>query len=295
VDRQRYAQTDLWKLPAGIKARVAVIPVDERTRAILSAWDARKNGSSTAVLSAALADGWTRLSRRLSSLPAGALAAFENQELTRAEPGLTALRDELIKASLAGPDNPIARKGAGVEDLSLTLAIARSASTRAALARYVDDAVAAKAGSTAYARGSRALNLLIKVNLLARVDRDTALIASGASLETIAADPQHASLVKEARELLVYLNGFYDMRNFPEFPPGASFLGRDQYFAMGDNRGNSMDFRFSSASALRALDASDRASVLYPSAIAPFALERRYIESYALFRLWPLSRMGLIR
>jgi hypothetical protein len=127
------------------------------------------------------------------------------------------------------------------------------------------------------------------------MDRDVVLLAGGASLEAMAADPRRVALIQDARELALYLERFYDERNFPEFPSGGAFLGPDQYFAMGDNRYNSLDFRFSEGYRLRALDASDSSSILYSSLLAPFPLERRYIEGYAVLRVWPLSRLGVIR
>ena len=65
---------------------------------------------------------------------------------------------------------------------------------------------------------------------------------------------------------------------------------------MGDNRYNSLDFRYKTGNfSTRPLDAADPSSVMYYSNIDPFALDRRFIEGYALFRIWPPSRIGAIR
>jgi hypothetical protein len=65
---------------------------------------------------------------------------------------------------------------------------------------------------------------------------------------------------------------------------------------MGDNRYNSLDFRYRTGNfTIKPLDPSDPASVLYYSNIDPFALDLRFIEGYALFRIWPPSRVGAIR
>ena len=64
---------------------------------------------------------------------------------------------------------------------------------------------------------------------------------------------------------------------------------------MGDNRYNSLDFRFQERTETRALDAADASSVLYRSILAPFALEKKFIEGKASFILWPPSRIGRIR
>jgi hypothetical protein len=128
------------------------------------------------------------------------------------------------------------------------------------------------AGSEAYAARGRALNLLIKDNHLARAAREAALLAAGSGLEGLAKDAELTAPIRDGTELGYYVNGknggHYDARNFPEFTAGNSYLGPRQYFAMGDNR--------------------------YYSNIDPFALELRYIEGYAAFRVWPPARFGAI-
>jgi hypothetical protein len=295
VDTDRYAQVDLWRLPPAVRARVGVIPVDERTRDVLSRWDARKNGADAASLAALLLGDWRRLHSDCASLPAPLLGSFVNRELPRAGPETEALYHAAILFSPGGAANPVSRTGARTEDLSLALAAAGSPGALAAVGEYVTAGASATPPHTAYARGSHNLDLLIKANLLQRMERDVTLVSGGASLETIAADRRRAGLIEDARELSLYLERFYDERNFPEFPAGGAFLGPDQYFAMGDNRYNSLDFRFSEGYRLRALDPSDSSSILYSSLLAPFPLERRYIEGYAVLRVWPFSRMGVIR
>ena len=113
-------------------------------------------------------------------------------------------------------------------------------------------------------------------------------------------DASLVALSKEGGELDYYVNGqyagLYDERNFPEFPGGDQYLGPKQYFAMGDNRYNSLDFRYKTGDfSIKSLDPADPASVRYYSNIDPFALDLRFIEGYALFRIWPPSRLGAIR
>jgi signal peptidase I len=303
VDTGRFAQVDLWKLPPQYRARVSVIPVDERTRGMLARWDARKNEAEPVALAAALLQELNRFRAHCAALPRPVLDAFVEKELPRAGQDAGQLFLAALEFRPAGAANPIARMGARSDDFSLALAAARSPSTSAALAEYAAAGMpqstaaagAGKAALSAYARGSYNLDLLIKTNLLQRMDRDLVVVAGGASLEAIVADGERNRLVQDARELSVYLERFYDERNFPEFPSGGAFLGRDQFFAMGDNRYNSLDFRFSERYRPRALSASDPSSVQYPSLLAPFPLEQRFIEGYAIFRVWPLGRMGVIR
>jgi signal peptidase I len=295
VDAGRFAQVDLWKLPPQVRARVSVIPVDERSREVLARWDARKNSEDPGSLSQSLLDELSLLRAHLAALSRSSLATFVDRELPRAGQEATALFQSALQFSLSGTANPIARMGARTDDVSLSLAAARSPSALAALVEYATAAASGKPASSAYARYSHNLDLLIKTNLLQRMDRDIVLISGGASLETMIADTPRTRLIQDARELAVYLERFYDERNFPEFPSGGAFLGPDQYFAMGDNRYNSLDFRFSEQYGLRALDPADSSSIRYSSLLAPFPLEMKFIEGYAVFRVWPLTRMGVIR
>jgi signal peptidase I len=286
TDRARYAQVDLWKLPPEVRARVQVIPVDENARTILDSWDAKKNSLDAKAAAAELAARWQRLQ--------GAIAGLQRRTLPALPQNLADLFAN-ARTFAPGAASPLSQRGAAIEDVSLLYAAVASDKAREAIGQYFTAGAATGAGPTLYERGSRALNLLIKDNLLSRLERDAALLASGASVDTLGQDPGRGKLTQETRELYVYLTAFYDARNFPEFPPGRTFLGADQYFAMGDNRYNSLDFRFSTARQMRALDPSDPASVFYPTSLDPFPLEKRYIEGWAIFRLWPPARMGVIR
>jgi signal peptidase I len=295
IDRERFAQIDLWKLPMEVRNRIgrdAVI--DERGRRRLADLDARKNGIDPARLAEGLRDQWRGLEPRLAALSQGTLDAFERDAFEESGGSLKAMRDLAMSAGPAGAGNFFSGMGISTDDVSIALAIARSLAARAALKEYSTSALSSAPGPTAYERGSRRLNLLIKQNLLSRVELDIGLIASGSAYRSIIMDPRHIREISEATELSFYL-GLYDSRNFPEFPSGGAFLGPDQYFAMGDNRYNSLDFRFSETTGIRPLDPSDPASILYHSQLAPFPLEKRYIEGYAVFRVWPLSRLGVIR
>jgi len=288
AEDKKWACVDAWKLPAAFLSKVQTLPVDERAREMIDAWNARKDGADPAALaaacraSAARIDGLARIGRG-RSLPV---------------PGsnLAALRDEAVRGASERGAAYLASLGPEGEDVSLALAALRSPEVVAAFDEYAaaGAAAAAQSAATPYEAGSRAVNLLVKRNLLSRVERDLELLASNPSFDTLSKDEARARLLKEAQELDVYLVEYYDCGNFPEFPSGSAYLAQDEYFAMGDNRYNSLDFRYMERIDTRTLDAGDKASVQYRSRLEPFALNREFIEGRALFILWPFSRLGAI-
>ncbi|MDA8427272.1 MAG: signal peptidase I [Treponema sp.] len=293
-----YSQVDLWKLPDAERAHIATIPIDQSIRTMLTAIDRRKNAADPAALGAALAATVSRIETELARDRPG-VASFEARQLPRLNQLVVSARDSLVSGAQAGDQggNALSRMGVGErdEDLPLTLALARSGRLRTELAAYGATPPALASGADAYTRGTRVFDLLIKTNLLARIERDLQLMASGATIENFLADKERSALETEAGDLLTYLR-LYDFRNFPEFPAGSGYLGPHQYFAMGDNRYNSLDFRFKhERPGIRSLDGTDPSSILYVSNLEPFALDRRFIEGYALFRIWPPSRIGAIK
>ncbi len=293
-----WASIDLWKLDPEKKSHIDVLPIDEKHRAILRAWDERKRSADPAALSASIAASARLIASKASAAKADAFI----KELERMRPdayrGIADSRLSFEKGDGVG-GNPLAAAGTRANDLAIALAVGPSPKVRVALAEYAAVGGALVPAADAYTRGGRMLNLLIKDNFLARVAREEGLIANGVSIDELSKDADLGALNSEGSELDYYVNGpyaGYDARNFPEFPAGDSYLGPEQYFAMGDNRYNSMDFRYRSSEVKnKPLDPADPASVMYGSFVDPFALDLRFIEGYALFRVWPPSRIGAIR
>lgn len=94
--------------------------------------------------------------------------------------------------------------------------------------------------------------------------------------------------------VLYYYMMYFDRRNFPEFPAGDKYIPADRYFLMGDNRYNSLDFRYNHdyEYSPTALDAKDPQSVLYQSSIEMNTLDRKNILGKVLVTLWPPSSGG---
>ncbi len=292
-----WAHVDLWKESAETRSHIEVLPMDEKHRELLDAWDAKRRDADLPALALSIAAS----ARALAQVQAPARDEAFLKDLERKRPDAHRIITADIKTFNAGQAegaNPLAAGSSRADDLAL--ALAGSPAFRAALADYARVPDAGLAAADPYVRSGRALNLLIKDNLLKRVLREAQLIASGYLFDELAKDPSFIALDREGRELDYYLNGqgggLYDQRNFPPFPSGDGYLGPQQYFAMGDNRYNSLDFRYRTENySPKPLDPADPASVQYISSIEPFALDLRFIEGYALFRVWPLSRLGAIR
>jgi signal peptidase I len=290
-----WARPDLWKESAAIRDKLESLPIDESRRVILDTWDARKRDADPAALAIAIALSYSGL----ASLSDAAKAEAFLKQLAKEEPKAFSVV-AADKAAYERPDpsagNPIAAAGARADDLAIALSLLSSAKLRPALADYAATKAATLPAANAYRRGGRALDLLVKDNVLKRTARVARLIVAGGGLAALRGDATYSALGKEGGELVYYLDGLYDARNFPEFPAGDEFLGPKQYFAMGDNRYASLDFRYLSGDySAKPLDPENPCSVLYMSNVDPFALDLRFIEGYALFRAWPPSRFGAIR
>ena len=292
-----WASVDLWKLDAEKRSHIEHLPIDEKQRAILDAWDARRKAADPAALAASIAASARAITAKASAAKAEAFM----KELEKKRPSV----HQVIAADRAAFErleksagNSISAAGTRADDLALALSAGSSPAFRAAVAEYAAVPAASAPTPDAYVRGGRVLNLLIKDNLLKRAAREAVLIAEGAFFDGLAKDESLALLNMEGEELHYYVNGqyagLYDERNFPAFPADG-YLGPQQFFAMGDNRYNSLDFRYRTGNfTAKPLDPADPASVLYFSNIDPFALDLRFIEGYALFRIWPPSRLGAI-
>lgn len=291
TDDKKWACVDIWKQDPALTSKVQTLPLDERGRQLLTKWDNLKNASDPAALGSECV--------KTASNIAALAARLRNAKVPVPGSNIATLRDEALEAVSASGPLYLANQGCEAEDVSLALAAVKSDLMTSAIRDYAASAAASASLKcpTPYESGSKALNLLIKLNTLKRIDRDLALLTGGSGFDGLSKDETRSTLMREAQELDIYLMAYYDARNFPEFPAGEGrYLGPSEYFAMGDNRYNSLDFRFEETSErkLRALYSGDSYSLRYASILNPFALEREFIEGRALFILWPFSRLGRI-
>jgi len=295
--KEPWANVDLWKEPDAFKKKIQVLPIDEQTRAFLTSMDEERQAVDPAAVSKSIAADLGSIDASLARIGPATLASFEGRQLKKAPPNVLVTRDDAI-AQVAKGVNPWSAAGSGVDAFSLALAVAKDPASRSAFMAYAKGAIAAAAvpSDDLYDRAARALSLEIKENVVARTARVLALLAVSAPIDAFGSDQTLAGLDDQARKLDWYLRSLWDARNFPAFPSKTGYLGPTQYFAMGDNRYNSLDFRYREGiQKPRALDPADPLPVMYPSMLDPFPLERQFIEGTALFRLWPFSRFGAIK
>ncbi|MDA8410641.1 MAG: signal peptidase I [Treponema sp.] len=292
-----WAHVDLWKESDALRKKIQVIPIDEQTRAFLTSMDDERKAVDPAAEAKSIDADLASSEASLARIGPALVAAFEARQLTRAPANAVVTRDEAIALAAKG-GNPWAAAGSTVDAFSLALAAAKDRATREAFIVYAKGALTAAATPPAddYDRAARALSLEIKANVIARSARVFALLAQSAPIEAFGSDQTLNRLESEARKLDWYLRSAWDSRNFPAFPSNDGYLGPTQYFAMGDNRYNSLDFRYKEGvQKPRALDPADPEPVTYLSMLDPFPLDRQFIEGTALFRLWPFTRFGLIK
>ncbi|MBN2736895.1 MAG: signal peptidase I [Spirochaetales bacterium] len=89
--------------------------------------------------------------------------------------------------------------------------------------------------------------------------------------------------------------GHYFTRNFNAFPKGENeFIPAKHYFLMGDNRYNSLDFRYGDEAVYIPLDPDDSYSWARTVRLNPYLLPQNRILGMAVARIWPINRIGLV-
>ncbi|MBQ9626233.1 MAG: signal peptidase I [Treponema sp.] len=154
-------------------------------------------------------------------------------------------------------------------------------------------------GGDLYSDSNFRLNLMIKLCVGNFILRDYQLISAGVSYSDMSKDKALVSLWSQAQGLQNYVN-YLDRRNMPAFPANgadgsASYIPKDCYFMMGDNRFNSLDMRHSYEEKLRPLTPCDEYSVFYYTNIEPRYVHKDRILGTTEFRFWPKGRVGFLK
>ena len=160
---------------------------------------------------------------------------------------------------------------------------------------FSDDSVLV--GGDLYRDSNFRLNLLSKLAFGRLVVQNARLTAEGRPVSDWRQDAVRAAALEEIQLLHQYFV-LLDLRNMPVFPANSedgspSYIPRDSFFLMGDNRFNSLDMRHSYDSSIVAVTSYDPYSLLYYSNIAPRAVGARDILGTTVLRFWPASRFGV--
>lgn len=109
-------------------------------------------------------------------------------------------------------------------------------------------------------------------------------------------DDERRELMEEAQNLYRY-SLYNDSRNMCIFPANKndtpSYIEKNEYFMMGDNRFNSLDLRHSYEQTLIPLCEEDAFSMRYYSRLAPQTVNASRILGLTTLRFYPFNRFGL--
>ena len=294
VDEQdkKYANYNLYNLPESIKRNIQIFPITESQREFLDYWDNLKNTADVKELETELRQNHSTLVKEAGTL--GFIQrSFFFESFRRSLPAgqsPSTLITEKYESLQALGIRPFQQFNSWYNDIYFFYEFLNG--NTAEVDSTVRDALISTADLDPYEESARKLNLMIKNIQLKRFLIYVKLASEMIPYENWGMAEELKKNISAQTDLVLYLVDNFDRRNFPEFPAGKDeYIPKNHYFLIGDNRYNSLDFRFDhSGYSLRHLDGTDPGSIAYPSQLKPYLLTKKNILGIARATFWPFSR-----
>ncbi|MBN2509856.1 MAG: signal peptidase I [Spirochaetales bacterium] len=290
-----YGHYNLFTEDPDILNRIQNLPVNRPTREILNRWDEVKNTATAGDFLERLKDNHRKLTDISSSLSFSQREAFFSSVKESIQSNLspmtilTARREQLDAVGVS----PFQLANSyEYDDIFFYEYLNGNSADIDALLRDAITAAKDNVNPDLFETSSRKLNLMFKNLQLERFIIYAELVQQNVSLRDFASSAALSENIRQSKELeRIYLR-YFDFRNFPAFPAGEDeYIPKGHYFLIGDNRYNSLDFRYDhSGSFPRYLDNGDTSSIVYNSSLAPYLLPQENILGIARATFWPFSR-----